>query len=88
MKSFLSWKDVRKNAKDTQNTTHTQNTNNTSTMDDPLKENEDDLTSNQRPKKVKVKFSWDLVNGFEGVLDSLDDSDGGGDEGFLFNHQK
>ncbi|KAL2915847.1 Transcription initiation protein spt3 [Polyrhizophydium stewartii] len=67
LRSFLSWKDVRKNVKDNKEA-------GAPTEEDML----EDQDKPARIKRMKVKFSWDHLNTYSGVLSDNDDD--GADE--------
>ncbi|KAJ8328591.1 Transcription initiation protein spt3, variant 2 [Batrachochytrium dendrobatidis] len=67
LRTFLSWKDVRKNVKDNK--------------EGPPVEEEimDDQDKTAKVRKMKVKFSWDYLNAYTNIL-SDDDDDEADDE--------
>ena len=58
LRSFLSWKDVRKNVK---------------VEKGGIEEDLDDELEKSKVKKMSVKFSWDFLNGYTSVLEENDD---------------
>ncbi|KAJ3309631.1 Transcription initiation protein spt3 [Boothiomyces sp. JEL0838] len=58
LRSFLSWKDVRKNAKDKD-------------IDEDLLE--EDVNKAVKVKKMNIKFTWDPLNIFNSILEDDDD---------------
>jgi len=80
MKNFLSWKDVRKNAKD--------NGKDDADIDiDPenLADTEQKL---EKPKKLSVNLAWELIQTFNDALPDNDSDDSSDDDGDIAAHNE
>ncbi|KAI9339880.1 transcription initiation factor IID, 18kD subunit-domain-containing protein [Obelidium mucronatum] len=73
LKQFLSWKDVRKNVKDKGGPV--QDISPQEDGDDLMDTAGDNETTKLKPRKNTVKFSWELVNSFSSILDSVEEEE-------------
>jgi hypothetical protein len=80
MRTFLSWKDVRKNVKDDKGEA------NVVVAPEAEELVDESVDKSARLRKLSIKFSWDLLHGFSDFQDWEEDDDEEDRE--AYEHQK